>query len=129
MHPRDMDNVGMAFQGRGIVGSEHVAIQPEGRIHMEQEQTQKEDNHMASSLEAYHRVAEENNLVAYPKAYHDAIQLAHKEGFLKNMQTSNLNSDTNAHRSQLSSYAQTSRYKSDCFRGFASHQCLKSLIQ
>ena len=116
MHPRDMDNAGMAYLGKGMVGNDRVATPPAGSTRMEQGHTHTGDNHKASSSEAYRRVAEGNTLEAYPKACHDASQAARKGRRLDNAQVSNLNADTNARRSQLSSSGRTGRSRSDWVR-------------
>ena len=109
MHPRDMDNAGMAYRGRGMVGNDRVATPPADSTRMEQGHTHTGHNHMASSSEAYRRVAEGNTLEAYPKACHDACQADRKGHRLDNAQVSNLNADTNARKSQLSSSGRTGR--------------------
>ena len=110
MHPRDMDNAGMAYRGRGMVGNDVVATPPEGSTRMEQGHTHTGDNHMASSSEAYRRAAEGNTLKAYPKACHDACQAARNGRRLDNAQVSNLNANTNARKSQLSSSGRIGRF-------------------
>jgi hypothetical protein len=129
MHPRDMDNAGKAYRGRGMVGNDRVTTPPAGSTRMEQGHTRTGDNHRASSLEAYRRVAEGNTLEAYPKACHDACQVARKGCRLDNAQVSNLNANTNARRSQLSSFGRTGRSRSDWVRTSCVPDCLQTLLQ